>query len=58
MMGRNTLTKVTIVNFPLKNNLGQFVLQNYGLLCFVMEMFIIIRHNHAFQQNSKKGFCE
>ena len=56
MMGHNTLTKVTIVNFPLKNNLGQFVLQNYGPLCFVMEMFIIIRHNHAFQQNSKKGF--
>ena len=49
MMGHNTLTKVTIVNFPLKNKLGQFVLQNYGPLCFVMEMFIIIRYNYAFQ---------
>ena len=39
-MGRNTLTKVTIVNFlpPKKNTLGQFVLQNYGALCFVMDM--------------------
>ena len=58
MMGHNTLTKVTIVNFSLKNNLGQFVLQNYEPLCFVMEMIIIIRHNYAFQQNSKKVFCE
>ena len=57
-MGRNNLAKVTIVNFLQKNTLGQFVLQNYGALHFVMDMFINIRHNYAFYQNSKKVFCE
>ena len=47
-MACTTLTKVTIVNFPKKNALGQFVLQNYGALYFVMDMFINIRHNYAF----------
>ena len=46
-MGHNTLAKVTI---------GQFVLKNYGALNFVMDMFINIRYNYAFQQNSKKSF--
>ena len=52
-MGRNTLTKVTVVNSPpppppQKNILGQFVPENYGALYFVMDMFINIRHNYAF----------
>ena len=55
-MACNTLTKVTIVNFSPKNILGQFVLQNYGALYFVMDMFINIRRNYAFQQKSKKVF--
>ena len=57
-MGQNTLTKVTIVNFPPKITLDQFFLQNYGALYFVMDMFINIRHNYAFQENSEKTFCE
>ena len=56
-MKYNTLTIVTTVNpppplpppTPPKNkNLDQFVLQNYGALYFVFDMFINVRHNYAF----------
>ena len=55
IMGHNTLTKVTRINLSpppppkkKKSTLGQFVLQNYGALYFVMDMFINIKHNYAF----------
>ena len=55
IMGHNTLTKVTRINLSpppppkkKKSTLGQFVLQNYGALYFVMDMFKNIRHNYAF----------
>ena len=60
IMKYNTLTIVTTVNPPSplpppnprppprKNNLDQFVLQNYGALYFVLDMFMNVRHNYAF----------